>query len=58
MGMGEERLPRRVTSGELVGGKGYSERGEKYWMVCLKEGISVSGMKFEGWRKDAQKAGR
>ena len=27
-------------------------------MVDLKEDISVFGMKFEGWRKVAQKAGR
>ena len=27
-------------------------------MVHLKEDMSVFGMKFEGWRKAAQKAGR
>ena len=44
--------------GELVGGKGYSEGQEKDWLVHLKEDMSVFGMKFEGWRKAAQKAGR
>ena len=56
--MGEERLPQRVMFGELVGGKGYSGGQEKDWLVRLKEDISVFGMKFEGWRKAAQKAGR
>ena len=27
-------------------------------MVHLKKDMSAYGMKFEGWRKDAQKAGR
>ena len=44
--------------GELVGGKGYSGGQEKDWMAHLKEDMSVFGMKFEGWRKAAQKAGR
>ena len=56
--MGEERLPQRVMFGELVGGKGYSGGQEKNWRAHLKEHMSVFGMKFEGWRKDAQKAGR
>ena len=56
--MGEERLPQRVMLGELVGGKGYSGGQEKGWMAHLKEDMSVFGMKFEGWRKAAQKAGR
>ena len=56
--MGEERLPQRVMFGELVGGKGYSGGQEKDWMAHLKEDMSVFGMKFEGWRKAAQKAGR
>ena len=56
--MGEERLPQRVMFGELVGGKGYSGRQEKDWMAHLMENMSVFGMKFEGWRKAAQKAGR
>ena len=56
--MGEERLPQRVMFGELVGGKDYSGGQEKDWMVHLKEDMSAFGMKFEGWRKDAQQAGR
>ena len=44
--------------GELVGGKGCSGGQEKDWMAHLKEDMSVFGMKFEGWRKVAQKAGR
>ena len=56
--MGEERLPQRVMFGELVGGKGYSGRQEKDWMVHLKGSMSAFGMKFEGWRKAARKAGR
>ena len=43
--------------GELVGGKGYSGGQEKDWLVHLKEVMSVFGIKFEGWRKAAQKAG-
>ena len=56
--MGEERLPQRVMFGELVGGKDYSGGQEKDWMAHLKEDMLVFGMKFEGWRKAAQKAGR
>ena len=56
--MGEERLLQRVMFGELVGGKGYSGGQEKDWLVHLKEDMSVFGMKFEGWRKATQKAGR
>ena len=56
--MREERLPQRVMFGELVGGKGYSGGQEKDWRAHLKEDMSVFGMKFEGWRKAAQKAGR
>ena len=56
--MGEERLPQRVMFGEFVGDKGYSGGQEKGWMDHLKEDMSVFGMKFEGWRKAAQKAGR
>ena len=44
--------------GELVGGKGYLGEQAKDWMAHLKEDMSVFGMKFEGWRKAAQKAGR
>ena len=47
----------RVMFGEFVGGKGYSGGQEKDWMDHLKEDMSVFGMKFEGWRKAAQKAG-
>ena len=54
--MGEERLPQRVRFGELVGGKGYSGGQEKDWVAHLKKDMSVFGMKFEGWRKAAQKA--
>ena len=56
--MGEERLPQRVMFGELVEGKGYSGGQEKDWMDHLKEDMSVFEMRFEGWRKAAQKAGR
>ena len=56
--MGEKRLPQRVMFGEFVGGKGYLRGQEKDWMAHLKEDMSVFGMKFEGWQKAAQKAGR
>ena len=56
--MREERLPQWVMFGEFVGGKGYSGGQEKDWMDHLKEDMSVFGMKFEGWCKAAQKAGR
>ena len=56
--MGEDRLPQRVMFGELVGGKGYSGGQEKDWMAHLKKDMSVFEMKFKGWRKAAQKAGR
>ena len=56
--MGEERLPQRVMFGKLVGGKAYSGGQEKDWMAHLKEDMLVFGMKFEGWRKAAQKTGR
>ena len=56
--MGEERLPRRVMFGELVGGNGYSGGQQKDWLVHLQEDMSVFGMKFEGWRKAAQKTSR
>ena len=56
--MEEERLPQRVMFGEFVGGKGYSGGQEKDWMNHLKEDMSVFRMKFKGWRKTAQKAGR
>ena len=53
----EEHLPQRVMFGELVEGKGYSGGQEKDWLAHLKD-MSGFGMKFEGWRKAAQKAGR
>ena len=56
--MGEESLPQRVMFGELVRGKGVSGGQEKDWLAHLKGDMSVFGMKFEGWRKDAQHAGR
>ena len=56
--MGEERLRQRVIFGEIVGGKGCSGGQEKYWMDHLKDDMSAFGMKVEGWRKAAQKAGR
>ena len=56
--MGEERLPRRVMFGELVGGKGCSGWQDKDWEVHLKEVMSVFGTEFGGRQKDAQKAGR
>ena len=56
--MGEERLPQRVMFREFLGCKGYSGGQEKDWMDHLKEDMSVFGMKFEGWRKAAQKVGR
>ena len=56
--MREERPPQRVMFWELVGGKSYSGGQEKDWMDHLKEDMSVFKMKFEGWRKAVQKAGR
>ena len=53
--MGEECLPQRVMFGEFVGGKGYSGGQEKDWMDYLTEDMSIFRMKFEGWRKAAQK---
>ena len=55
---GGERQPQRVVFGELVGGKGCSGEQDTDWMVHLKEDMSAFGMKFEGWRKAAQKAGK
>ena len=56
--MGKKRLPQSLVFWELVGGKGYSGGQEKDWVVHLKEDMSVVEMKFEGWRNNAQKAGR
>ena len=46
--MGEERLAQSVLFGELLGGKGYSGEQDNYWMVHLKEDMSVFGMKLKG----------
>ena len=56
--MGEERLPQRAMFGKLIGGKGYLGRQEKDWVVQKKEDMSAFGIKFGGWRKATQKAGR
>ena len=56
--MGGERLPQKAMFGEHVRGKGYSGGQERDWLVHLKEDMPVFGIKFEGWRKAAQKAGR
>ena len=53
--MEEKRLPRRMMFGELVGDTGYSG-GQEDRMVRLEEDIKKTGVKFEGWRKAAQKA--
>ena len=52
--MGEERLPRRVMFGEMLGGKGYSGGQERGWMKDLEEDLKAFGIKFEGWREAAQ----
>ena len=46
--MGEECLPRRVTFGEIVGGKGYSFGQEKDWMGRLEEDLTEFGIESEG----------
>ena len=56
--MGEERLPRRVMFGEMLGGKGYSGVQERDWMKDLEEDLMSLGIKFKGWREAAQKVGR
>ena len=56
--MGEERLPRRVMFGEMLGGKGYSREQEWDWMKDLDEDLKDFGIKFEGWREASQKVGR
>ena len=55
--MGEERLPRRVMFGEILGGKGYSGGQEWDWMNDLED-LKTFVIKFEGWREAAQKVGR
>ena len=56
--MGEGRLPKRVMSEEMVGGKGYS--GGQQWdrMRYLEEDLKEFGIKLEGRREAAQKAGK
>ena len=44
--------------GEMVGGKGYSGGQEWDWMRYLEEDLKEFGIKLEGWREAAQKAGR
>ena len=56
--MGEERLPRRVMFGEMLGGKGYSGGQEWNWMKDLEEDLKAFGIKLEGWREAAQKVDR
>ena len=56
--MEEERLPRRVMFGEMLGGKGYSAGQEWDWMQDLEEYVNAFGIKFEGWHEAAQKVGR
>lgn len=56
--MGEERLPRTVAFGELVGGKGDPGGQEKDWIVRLGEDIAELCKEFEGWRKAVQNAGK
>ena len=51
--MGEERLPRRVTFGEMLGGKGYFGGQEWDWMKDLAEDLKAFGIKFERWREAA-----
>ena len=52
--MGEERLPRRVIFGEMLGGKGYSRGQELDWMKDLEEDLKAFGVKFEWWCEAAQ----
>ena len=56
--MREERLPRRVISGEMLGGKGCSGGQEWDWMKDPEEVFEAFGIKFEGWHEAAQKVGR
>ena len=51
---GEERLPRRVMFGEMLGGKGCSGGQEWDWMKDLEEDLRAFGIKFEEWREAAQ----
>ena len=49
--MGEERLPRSVMFGEMLGGNGYSGGQEWDLMKDLGEDLKAFGIKFEGWRE-------
>ena len=40
--MGEERVPRRVMFGEMLGGKGYSGEQEWDWMKELEEDVKAN----------------
>ena len=44
--------------GEALSGKGYYGGQEWDWMKDLEEDLKAFGIKFEGWREAAQKAGR
>ena len=46
--MGEERLPRRVMFGEMLGGKGYSGGQEWDWMKDLEETLRRSASSSKG----------
>ena len=46
--IGEERQPRRVMFGEMVGGKCYSFGHEKDWMGRLEEDLTEFGIESEG----------
>ena len=49
--MGEERLPRRVVFGEILGVKAILRGGQDWdWMKDLEEDLEAFGIKFEGWR--------
>ena len=44
--MGEERLPRRVIFGEMLGGKDYSGGQEWHWIEELGEDLKAFGIRF------------
>ena len=56
--MGEERLPRRVMFGKMLGCKRYSGGQQCDWMKDLAEDLKAFAIKFKGWREAAQKVGR
>ena len=47
--MRDERLPRRVMFGEMLGGKGYSGGQEWDWVKDVEEDLKAFGIKFEGY---------